>query len=276
MSFKNVFVHLSSLDASQRLISAAINTGLRFDAHVTGLYQVPDIDLSKFLTPDLGLTRIDQRLSEVHDERLAIRELFREAGKKASVSVEWIDSESHFASNLPRQARYADLIIVGQDTMDAARRGAPNLESFVLASGRPVLAIPTIGIAGELGSHALVAWDESRESARAVHDAVPFLKTARAVSVINVTDSSKKAAESTATATTLCHHLARHGIQAEARHSVDSELSVAECLLSRSTELGANLLIMGAYGHSRMRELVLGGATRAILTEMTLPVLFSH
>lgn len=276
MAIKNVFVHLDSAEDCEHRLNVAVDLAVRHEAHLSGIYQVPDINLSNYMTPDLGVTSLDKWVAKIDSEKYAIEEKFQTATATNGLSAEWIESEGYFAKSLPTRAHYADLIVAGQSSLKPTDQRAPHLEAFVLEAGRPVVVVPTIGPRPSVATHILVAWDETKESARAVHDALPLLTLASKVSVFTIETGSQWAQRADAVAATLCHHLARHGVNAEAHHEVEPEMSVAECLLSRAADLGSDLIVMGAYGHSRVRELVLGGTTRSILNEMTVPVLFSH
>jgi nucleotide-binding universal stress UspA family protein len=173
-------------------------------------------------------------------------------------------------------ARYADLTVVGQgiDLKDAPHDLAFLPEELALGVGRPVLVVPRYGTFETFGERVLIAWNGSREATRAVHDALPLLTRATKVTVLSIDPEPDSGARVPSADITL--HLARHGVSAEADSTVALDMAVGDMLLSRAADLGANLLVMGAYGHSRVREMVLGGATRHILQHMTVPVLMSH
>ena len=141
-----------------------------------------------------------------------------------------------------------------------------------MVSGRPVLVVPYAGRHEGLGSRVLVAWNASREAARAVHDALPLLTRARSVVVLAVDPPD----EDHIPGADIAAHLAHHGVHVEARHTVAPDIEVGDELLNLISDLGADLLVMGAYGRSRWREAVFGGATRHILAHMTVPVLMAH
>jgi nucleotide-binding universal stress UspA family protein len=137
-----------------------------------------------------------------------------------------------------------------------------------------VLIVPRYGVFGTVGERVLIAWNGSREATRAAHDALPLLKRATKVTVLSIDpdhDSQRRVPSADITL-----HLARHGVAAEADSTVALDIAVGDVLLSRAADLGADLIVMGGYGHSRVREMVLGGATRHLLQHMTVPVLMSH
>ena len=179
-------------------------------------------------------------------------------------------------------ARQADLVVVGQAGATEGDSNAPGWvpEQLVLRAGRPVLVVPYAGRFPTVGERVLVAWNDSRESARALSDALPLLRLAGSVTVLQLAEAPLAGdAEGRARAALkgVVRLLERHGVKAVAELDPASEtVSAGGLLLSRAADLDADLLVMGAYGHSRWRELVLGGATREILSSMTLPVLLAH
>ena len=143
-----------------------------------------------------------------------------------------------------------------------------------MAAGRPALVVPYIGAGKTIGARPMVAWDGGREAARAVNDAMPMLERAKSVVVLTV--NPKKRDHGQEPGADIALHLARHGIKVEAQHLEVRDMSVADTILSRMADQGIDLLVMGAYGHSRIREWVMGGTTRQIFANMTVPVLMSH
>jgi nucleotide-binding universal stress UspA family protein len=145
-------------------------------------------------------------------------------------------------------------------------------ERVVLESGRPTLMIPYAGDFERVGGRVLVAWNATREAARAVADTLPLLVRAEQVVVLEIDPAEGRMAPGPG----LVAHLRRHGVEAEARHTVSAGIALGEILLSTIADAGSDLLVMGAYGHSRVHELALGGVTRTILEEMTIPVVMSY
>ena len=147
-------------------------------------------------------------------------------------------------------------------------------ERLVLAAGRPVLILPNTGDFPSIGKHILVAWNASQEATRAISNAIPFLRSADRVCIMAV--NSKTGTRDSTQSENMVRYLERLGIRAEAKDCHGVEIDVGNELLSRAADLSADLIVMGCYGHSRLREWVLGGATRTILESMTVPVLMSH
>ncbi len=152
----------------------------------------------------------------------------------------------------------------------------PRPEHVAFASGRPVLVVPYAGHFESVGGRVLIGWNATREAARAVNDAMPLLAIADAVTVLTIDPRAGPDAHGELPGADISLHLARHGVKADIERTVSADIPVGDVLLSRAADLGAELLVTGAYGHSRVRELLLGGATRALLRSMTVPVLMSH
>jgi nucleotide-binding universal stress UspA family protein len=174
-------------------------------------------------------------------------------------------------------ARYADLVVLGQVSPDEPPYVGHHLpEEVVLSSGRPALVVPHDWAPGPLGGRVIVAWDASREAARAVSDAMPILEQANSVLAVSINPKSTPLGHGEVPGADIAAHLARHKVKVEVESVEMDRMEIGDALLSFGSDRGCDLLVMGAYAHSRLRELVLGGATRTILESMTVPVLMSH
>ena len=174
-------------------------------------------------------------------------------------------------------ARYVDLILLGQTDPDQPLPVGRRLpEEVVISSGRPVLVIPYTGALDSLGERVVVAWDASREAARAVSDALPLLERAQSVLVVTIDPETTPLGHGDVPGADIALHLARHNVGVEVQRVPAGEVGAANALLSLVADYGADLLVMGAYAHPRLRQLVLGGVTRTVLQSMTVPVLMAH
>jgi len=185
---------------------------------------------------------------------------------------EWHTAEGLIAPSVTAMAAAADLVVIGQPDPDRLLVELNTPEDVIIACGRPVLVVPYVGDFGNAGDRVLVAWNGTREATRAVHDAVPLMSTSKAVTVLSVNSQPKDDTDRDG----LVQHLVRHGLPATTELIEQSNLAVADIVKSRAAELSCDLVVMGAYGHSRLREMILGGMTRDMLNSMTLPVLMSH
>ncbi|HEY5598217.1 MAG TPA: universal stress protein [Kiloniellales bacterium] len=278
MSFKNLLVHLDDSRACVGRLAAAIDLARAYEAHLTGLY----VSAEAFLPAGVRGEVPAHLIAALEEQRVqraqAAMAQFSATMEKSGVSFEGRTERGaapQIADVISLHARYADLVILGQPEPDTPSDVDGHLaEGVVLSSGRPGLVIPYIGAGKTLGRRVLVAWDAGREAARAVNDALPFLRRADKVMILVI--SPHKGNHGPEPGADIALHLARHGVRAEAQHLTAGDLSVGNALLSRLADLDIDLLVMGAYGHSRVREWILGGATREIFRQMTVPVLMSH
>ncbi len=278
MAYKNLLVHIDDSKACAGRLDVAIGLAQAYSAHLTGLYIAADPVLPGGVSAEMPVRFVDTLSAQVSERSAAAEAAFAAAVERAGLMVDCRTTRcpgSRAAEVIALNARYADLVILGQPEPEA--RGEVNAqvpEDVVLSAGRPALVVPYIGAGERLGVRVMVAWDGGREAARAVGDALPLLARAESVAVLVINPNHGGHGEQPGADIAL--HLARHGITVEAQHLEAKDLSVGDALLSRLADQDIDLLVMGAYGHSRLRELVLGGVTRKIFQQMTVPVLMSH
>jgi nucleotide-binding universal stress UspA family protein len=201
---------------------------------------------------------------------------FEAAAKRAGVSAQATWSSAGLNGGLELFARIArrfDLSIVRQAQTGKSDAATPFIEAALFETGRAVLVVPHTRKAGIKLDRVMIAWDGSRSAARALGDAMPFLRRAKAVQLVMVTEHGKSEEVPGAD---IARHLACHQLAAEIKEIVAPHIKAADVLLSHATETGADLLVLGGYGHSRLREFVLGGVTRSVLAATTVPALMSH
>ena len=284
MALKDILVHVDDARGHNARLRLAIELASRNDAHLTGLFVIEPINVASYGAPTgpdvAALATLDALQEEHHAAREAVAHRlggeFDSATELAGVAAEWRVVEGDPAEAATLNARYVDLAILGQVDPDKPGISAPPPEAVLLGSGRPILVVPYIGAPERVGRRVLVAWNASREAARAVNDALPLLEDAETVIVQSINPERGIGGEGDLPAADIALHLARHGVTAEAAYAVAEDIGVGDALLSRVSDLGSDLIVMGGYGHSRLREFVLGGATRTVLRHMTVPVLLSH
>ncbi len=280
MALKDLLVHVDDSKSCAARIEAAINLALAHDAHLAAVYMMvepsPASYVRAYLPPEV-VENVERQAQELADAALG---RFTTAAERNGISFETrIDrsTETDVGEALCVHARYADLAILGQvDPAEEPPTGRHLPEQVALGSGRPVLVIPYIGAPTTFGERVVVAWDARREAARAVNDALPLLERAKSVLVVTVNPRPEPSGHGEEPGADIAAHLARHGIEVEVQRLEARDIDVANTLLSHVASEGADMLVMGAYGHSRLRELVLGGVTRTILADMTVPVFMSH
>lgn len=284
MAFTDILVHLDSSDRCDMRTGIAMALARRFNAHLTGTF-VLDIPAPEFFygaaLPFMGAGPeqvVERMRAEAIEVAGPIEQAFHERLQREGVQGDWRLVEGSLPATVALHARYADLAVVAQPNPYEPKDGPSHdvTVTTVMTSGRPVLVVPFAGEFPTIGERVLVAWNATRESARAVNDAIPLLSQAKLVTVLAVNPRHGVRGHGDVPAADIALHLARHGLKAEAAHTVAKDIPDGEALLSYAADVGADLIVAGAYGHSRARELVFGGVTRTLLSEMTVPVLLSH
>lgn len=277
-SCKQVLVHLDASRAAPLRLDVARRIAQQQGAALAALYATVPVYLELPYAPD-GAPGVISALMEIDDERrAAARKSFDEAMKTPGPTATWAESSDvPLIPAVAEQAYYADLLVLGQ--RDAEDPGAWSVppdfpEAVLLASGRPGLVVPYGGWPGTIGKTVAIAWKPRPESARAVAAAMPLLQRASQVHILGWGEEAASTVKGAGL--DLAGYLRLHGVEATWHHGGPEPEALGEILLSRVFDLGADLLVMGCYGHSRAREWVLGGTSRTILSSMTLPVLMSH
>ncbi len=279
MAYKDLLVHLDDTQGCAARVQAAVDLAAAHEAHLTAVYLTADPSPAVFATGHVPPEFLDGLLQQGRERAETALARFASIAGRSQISFETrVDRVlyTEVTDALATHARYADLAIVGQADPDHAFGPADLPEEVTLGSGRPSLVIPYIGPAATLGQRVTVAWNAGREAARAVNDALPILARAQAVDVVTVNPGEAPFGHGEEPGADVALHLARHGVKVEVQRIDTRDLDVANAILSHVADRGSDLLVMGAYGHSRLRELVLGGVTRTILREMTVPVLIAH
>ncbi|MEX3958994.1 universal stress protein [Trinickia sp. EG282A] len=279
MSYKSILVHLDLSASARPRLEFALHLAKQFDAHLTGLLTVFRPEPGSFYV----MAGTADYFAEVEamraERRTALERFFKAEIAREKVVGEWKFSEGYANRLVPEEARLADLTIVGQRNPEDAESFVAEqfIENLLLSAGRPVLVLPYAVEFASVGENVLFAWDGSREATRALHDALPFLTRAKQVVVLTVNALKAEAPTSRIPGSDIANVIARHGVNVvtEEMEGV-RDVPIGELLLSRAADFGTDLIVMGGYGHSRWREIVLGGATRAILKAMTVPVLMTH
>jgi nucleotide-binding universal stress UspA family protein len=268
---KSILVCMNAGARAQPHVEPALNAAKALGATAVGLCIIAVQPIPAYAEAPLAVDVFEHELHRRRADAQALERRFADAARKAEVTSEWCGVEGDWLDIAAAHGRTTDLVALAQDNPDEWV-GPGETEELVLTLGRPVLAVPYVGAGSVVGGRAIVAWSGARESARAVHDAMPLLMRASSVVVAGV--DLGPAAQSSMER--LRAQLARYGIKAEVRGLSGVGMDEGAVLLNAVSDEGANLLVMGAYGHSRMRELILGGATRTVFRQMTAPVLLSH
>lgn len=280
MPLKDILVIVDNGKSCATRLDLALRLAEEHGAHLIGLFVRSHPHVPQFIMSQLGPDVAEVQKRWAGEAATEAKALFDKAMNGTTVSTEWRDVEGMLLEETALHARYVDLVVAGQyDTGGEMADGQGELiDHLVLECGRPVLVVPYAGTFPSLGKHAVVAWNATREATRAVNDAMALLERADRVDVVavNPRHGHGRDGHGHIPAADISHHLARHGVKCEAQHIEAHDVDVGATLLNHVSDEGADLLVMGAYGRSRLRELVLGGATRHLLREMTVPVLMSH
>ncbi|MDC7789585.1 universal stress protein [Rhodoplanes sp. TEM] len=274
---KDIVVNLALVGDHDPAAAFAISIARIFGAHVTGVVFVYDPVISPSIMDGVSAEWIDAQRDESRTMAQAAIERFERAAQLAGIQAghRIIEATLGGATDMfGRIARRFDLVVVGQREPDRMSPADLFAEGALFESGRPVVMVPYIQKQGLALDRVLMCWDGSRTAARAMGDAMPFLTRARQVDVVIVATGRSKSDE--VPGADVGHHLARHGIKVDVKRIVAEDVDVPNTILSYAADVSADLIVMGGYGHSRLREFVLGGATRGILASMTVPVLMAH
>ena len=277
MGYKTVLVHCEADRSTEARLKLALDLADRFGAHVIGLHVRQGFQAPAFTDAGLAMDALYKTYeAAVKADEAAAAATFQKAIGIMGSSNEWRVTDGYADEALSAQARYADLVLVGQNNPDGPPTAAPaNLaEKVAMVSERPVLVVPHIGMPKPPGKTVMLCWNDSREAARAATGALPLLKAADKVIVLTIdpangTDRQEPGAD-------VAEWLARHGAKVTVQRDSAADSGVGGVILSRAADHDVDLIVMGIYGHSRMREMVLGGASRTLLASMTAPLLIAH
>jgi nucleotide-binding universal stress UspA family protein len=279
MGYRTISVQVDDNDHSVRRITVAARLARLHAAELHGVYVTPTREITPFTSAMMPTSMVENRLRDSGEAQARAESRFR-AGAAAEqlTALAWSAPAGPALDAAVLHARRVDITVAGQPLAEDAQAGFNNdlLYGMLMQAGRPLLIVPHYGEFPVIGQNVLIAWKETRESARAVSDALPLLKRADKVVVMPVSlpgDSYPGDAQSGAG---VVAYLARHGVTARVRAEVADDIDVGNLLLSRASDLATDLIVMGGYSRARLAERVAGGVTHLILESMTVPVLMSH
>jgi nucleotide-binding universal stress UspA family protein len=278
MAYKTILVHLNDERRVEGILRPVISMARRFGSIVVGVHVLPGMASVPAIVVPYGAEVAAPILDSDRKAGEAIRAAFESRLAAEDIAAQWHQDEvldADLCSTVLERGRAVDLIVAGQADPEWPLSSLLDFpEQLALEGGRPVLIIPNCGRFESLGQRPVIAWNGSREAARAVFDALPLFSPSAEVRVLSI--SGGGASTQGASAESVVAALRAHGLKAKAEHLPAGEESVDDVLVSRVADVGADLLVMGAYGRSRWREYVFGGVTRAVARHMTVPTLMSH
>lgn len=276
MSYATILVHCDVSESISHRLAVAADLAQHFGARLVGLHVRRHFETPVFLDGGFAMGDFFKTFDEgVKADETEASAAFTKATKGKELATEWRSVDGYVDSELAVQARYADLVVVGQAGAEPTATPADLPETVALATGRPVLVVPFIRTKSP-GRVVLLCWNASREAARAAADALPFLKAAQKVIVLVVNPTVSAEGHGAEPGADVAAWLARHGVKVTVQRDVAPDADVGGVILSRAADHDTDLIVMGIYGHSRIREMVLGGASRTLLASMTVPVFMSH
>ena len=288
MSLKTILVPMSGTDSDPVALNAALQVARNFDAHVDALFvKLDPRDAVPMLGEGMSGAMVEEIMrsaeGEANSHLRTARRTFDAVVQQANVdlrdvpsgvegpSAGWREVVGRIEDVVPVEGRLADLLVFAHTRLDSDTQAYVTVETALLGAARPLLLVPGT-LPEEIGRTITVAWNGSAESARALAGAMPFIRSADTVHVLTAETSRTEAAAGRRT----IDYLAWHGVNVQLTILKPGSEPVGRTIISKATELGSDLLVMGGYGHSRMREMILGGVTRHVLNHAGLPVLMAH
>ncbi len=280
MTYKTILVSLNEVGRMAELAAAAAGLARDLGAHVAGLYVVPAVQVYPSVGFEAAPQVFEGNRSYFKDHAARVKQSFGDAMTREGLAHDFrlVDARTPvIADEVIAQGRSSDVIIVSATNPDEITGVERDfVEQVVMSAGRPVVVLPYQGEAKIRLDDIVVGWDGGREASRAAFDALPLLKLAKTVRIVRVDPQKDPALRGSVAGADLAETLARHGVKAEAMGYPTDGMDEGQALMRCAEDNGSGLIVMGAYGHSRLAEFIFGGATRFVLTRMTRPVLMSH
>jgi nucleotide-binding universal stress UspA family protein len=279
VTYKTILVSLNDPGRNQALLESAARLARDLDAYLQGIYVIPAVEVYAGISIEPVVFEGNRDLFKNAEKSVhaTFASVVKEAGIRGEMEV--MDSASpNITSHVIDYARRSDIAVINQPSEETSLSvvGRDFVERILLATGRPTLVVPRKGKTTLAAGLVIIGWNGTCEAARAVFDSVPLLKSARKVHVVWVDPEKEYRHPGSQPGAQLVATLSRHGINAEIKPISTGGREAGETLLTVVADSGAELLVMGAYGHSRLSEMILGGATKSVLKGMKCPVLFSH
>ncbi len=281
MSYKTILLCLSNTEEAERLVPIANAVARQFDAHLIGIHSLHNMEIYASVSMQLSAAAMAELQSIQKDHAKDVEDVFKRLTQNEEFASEWRQIETSSAATgekLAEQARCADLVIMAQVDPDQSHQGPAAIQRQVIEhGGRPVLVIPRYGEFEHIGKRTLIGWSGTGECARAVHDAIPFCQAGTETRIFWVNGSDKVTnARLEHSGHDIATALDRHGIKATVAHRAKTEIPIGDELLNEAADSGIDLIVTGAYGHSKLYDFVIGATTSHLLKFMTTPVLFSR
>ncbi|MEL6913161.1 MAG: universal stress protein [Pseudomonadota bacterium] len=278
MPVKTILVCLTTPEHAEALMAAAVPLARRHGAHLIGLHTLEALDVHPGVALYITKAQFKSFRESQKETAEKIREVFEERTKNEVFVSEWrqLDTQSKTAADrMIQSARAADLVIMAHEDKKTDRYDQRHIQAAVIRqSGRPVIVVPTDYSGPEIGKTILMGWSDTREAARAAHDALSIADENARFLLLRVKDRASDELQD-ADLLDLCSAVSRHGHDVKLLHTECHGSAISEALLKKGFEEGADLVVTGAFGHSAAYDFVVGATTSALLKTAKLPVLFS-
>jgi nucleotide-binding universal stress UspA family protein len=279
MEFKNILIHLDHSSGCDNRLDIAFKLAQKFDAKLAGLFIVPDYVVPSYVEAQISVDLItdvtEKAVARAKETLAGYQKLADDAGIKMEAHV----VEGQVIPILREHTKYSDLLLLGQDQPDDPDNSSYGLADALLFEGAcACMVVPHSGKLAVPGKRVLLTWNASRESARALREAMPFLTRAETVVVLSSepNDGDSDTARGHPHAQELDRLLKSHGIEAVSSGISDPDISATDAIIGQAADMNADMIIMGAYGHARLREIILGGVTRDLLKQSPVPLFLAH
>ena len=277
MQIRSILVTLAAGSSAQSVTGGAVIMARALQARLLGLHVIDIVPFAHYLAPDTPAEVIELQHEKLLADAKQTEATFKQICKEAQIDAQWMCVEGSTHHLVEHYSRYNDLVCVSAPTAtEDSFASLPKGEDLVFSTGRPVLLIPEAFDAQSIGQHVTIAWNGSREAAIAISNAMPILSTADRVSVVCLIDGDIDEAQARNLGEDMRRYLAQHDIMAQEQVLDAGNIEPAQYLHDWARVEGSDLLVMGAYGHARIREFILGGATRWSVRHSTIPVLMTH
>jgi len=279
VDLKNLLIHLDHSTGCQNRLQTAFALARDFEAEITGLFVVPDYIVPSYVEAQISVDLIADVTEKAIARAEETLEGYRKLADKAGVKMQARVVEGQVIPILREHSKYADLLLLGQDQPDDPDNASYGLaDALLFEGGCACLVVPHSGKLAAPGKRILLTWNASRESAHAMRAAMPLLARAETVVVLSSEPDylDAETARGHPHAEELMHFLKSHGIESTSGGIDDPGLAAGEAILAQAAEMNADMIVMGAYGHARLREIILGGVTRDLLKQSPVPLLLDH
>jgi len=279
MEFKNILVHLDHSSGCNNRLQTAFELAREFDAGVTGLFVVPDYVVPSYVEAQISVDVITDVTEKALARAAETMATYQKLADDAGISMQGQVMEGQVIPILREHSKYSDLLLLGQDQPEDPDNASYGLADSLLFEGAcACMVVPHSGKLSTPGKRILLTWNASRESARALREAMPLLSRAETVVVLSSEpdDGDSSTASGHPHARELARFLESHGIEAISSGISDPDISASEAIIGQAADMNADLIVMGAYGHTRLREIILGGVTRDLLKQPPVPLLLAH